>query len=158
MKKIFCKALSMVLCALSFIAAAEDSDHQELPIAQCNLKSSAACEYIGMYYTNVVGDDAKALPFFQKGCELNSKESCTFCGNIFAEGLVVGKDFERALNYYEKGCELKDGIACNLLGSFYENGENVDKDLKKALYYYNRACNEGDWAQSCETLKEISEK
>ena len=99
-----------------------------------------------------------ALPFFQKGCELNAKESCTFSGNIFAYGAVVDKDMEKALNYYEKGCELKDGIACNLLGSFYENGENVDKDQKKAFYYYTRACNEGDWAQACETLKEISEK
>lgn len=158
MNKSFNKAISVVVCGLSFLAVADDTDQSELPFEQCSMNKAAACEYLGMYYTNVVGDDAKALPFFQKGCELNAKESCTFCGNIFAEGAVVEKDFEKTLNYYEKGCELKDGIACNLLGSFYENGENVNKDLKKSIYYYTKGCNEGDWEQSCETLKEITEK
>lgn len=152
------KVISLVLCTMSFMSAADDKIEQELPVEQCNQNSAEACEHIGMYYTNVVGDDSKALPFFQKACELNAKESCTFSGNIFAYGAVVDKDMEKALNYYEKGCELKDGIACNLLGSFYENGENVDKDQKKAFYYYTRACNEGDWAQACETLKEISDR
>lgn len=116
------KVISLVLCTMSFMSAADDKNEHELPVEQCNQNSAEACEHIGMYYTNVVGDDSKALPFFQKGCE------------------------------------LKDGIACNLLGSFYENGENVNKDLKKAINYYTRACNEGDWAQACETLKEISDR
>ena len=158
MNKILRKNILLVLSSLSFMSVAGDIETQELPLEQCSLNNAEACEKIGMYYINVVGDDAKALPYLQKGCDLNAKDSCTFSGNIFAEGKVVQKDIEKALGYYEKACELKEGIACNLLGSFYENGENVNKDIKKAIYYYTRSCNEGDWAQACDILKELSEK
>jgi uncharacterized protein (TIGR03382 family) len=129
----------------------------------CKGKLAEACTTLGYVYLNgrggVTKDAAKALEYYEKGCDLKDADGCIGAYEVNAYGyLVVGSyDYAKGLPYLTKGCDkLKSGRACRRLAQLYDwggTGVTVDKDKATKLYassfpMLESDCKDGD-GESC---------
>lgn len=86
----------------------------------CNHDEPSSCYYTGLFYDyGHAGLDAasaktRAMPFFQKSCDLEFSLGCTGAGKLLQAGVGVEPDPEAAMAYLTKGCELGDPEGCDL--------------------------------------------
>jgi len=110
-------------------------------------------------------DDAKAVMYFQKGCESNNSQTgCEKLGERYEAGRGVAKDEKRAAGYWSKLCDQARSTACRRLAALYESGRGVARDpsaatalLTKANDLERGACERGD-PQACEHLKAAGQR
>lgn len=85
----------------------------------CEAKIAIGCEYAGSAYYQEK-QFAKAVEYFDKGCEHGLVESCLFAGYTYqmppAES-GVAKDLEKAKIYFKKGCDIGSAQCCSALES-----------------------------------------
>lgn len=80
-----------------------------------NIKS---CSSIGAMYQHGIKFDkdlAKAIEYFQKGCEKDNPDSCVRLANFYLLGVYVDINREKAFEIYQKACDLGDSNTCVLL-------------------------------------------
>lgn len=123
--------------------------------ASCAKGNGEDCLDLGAALTNGTGglekDFARALTFFEKGCELKSAVACRNAGILTGEERYGALDMKRSVDFYTRGCELNDGFACNDLGVDYDNALGVEEDEPKARGLFEKACTKGD-AKGCSNL------
>ncbi|EPT02547.1 hypothetical protein FOMPIDRAFT_1143800 [Fomitopsis schrenkii] len=105
--------------------------------------AALAAGYLGRMYLRgegVKADTATAQMWFQRGADLNEKESFNGLGIILRDGLVDGrKDVKKAMKYFTAaaGQELAEA-AVNLGKMHYDQG-----DIKVAAAYFENAMRHG---------------
>lgn len=90
-------------------------------------------------------DFSKAKWYYEKGMELNIKESYGLFAHILLfnnESIVI--DYAKIRDIVSKGTKLKDGNSSKILGYLYQNGYGVKKSERLAEKYYLKAIDEGD--------------
>ena len=68
----------------------------------------------------------------------------TMLGEMYLEGIIVEKDYEKAFFWLAKAANKDNVKAQYLLGTMYENGLHVAKNLDRAVSWYKKAAKSGD--------------
>ena len=93
--------------------------------------------------------------FFQSGfSELLPEQALLLLGNMYEEGRVVPRDYQKAVELYQKAAALGNATACNNLGYMYHNGYWVPQDYQKAAEWYQKAAALGN-ATACDNLGDM---
>lgn len=126
--------------------------HDSFKAACDQAQAGPACYLAGMQ----IGDPAKALPFFVKGCGAGSTLACDRARGELLEG--TNKDPQRYFDALAHGCSGGSPGACGILARHYAAGDQVTQDLTRAMKLAARGCNGGS-ALGCELLaaRELSE-
>ena len=145
MKKILAfLSLGLYLVAGDLESGVEAYKSQNFSLAKskfelaCQSGEKMGCENLAVMYVLGKGmskDSASAIKFYEKGCELGSKEACSGAGGIY-----VSSDKEKARTLLNKGCELGDGFSCATAGSYLLE----EKKFKEAYALFEKACKIGD--------------
>ena len=123
-----------------------------LPSAKaCN--TADACIAYAVIYEGADGNQHRALPYYEKACDLKDGSSCALAGSTYYE---EKQDFFKAIQYYEKACDFKFSISCNSLGILYAKGRGVRQDKVKAKKYFGKACVLGN-QKGCSNYKILNE-
>lgn len=72
-------------------------------------KYKDACSSLGWVYYLGMGinqNNAKALTYFKKACELKDGKSCSLVAELYEKGVGVVKDLEQSKKYYEEACKI----------------------------------------------------
>jgi serine/threonine protein kinase len=92
-----------------------------------------------------------AAPLLDKACTGGNGEACKDLGNLYHDGIGVGKDGSHAASLYAKACSSSPPTGCNTLGVMYRNGDGVAQSDSRAADLYTQACNAND-ALGCSNL------
>ncbi len=68
----------------------------------------------------------------------------TMLGEMYLEGIIVQKDYEKAFFWLAKAANSDNIKAQYLLGTMYENGLHVAKNIDRAVSWYKKAASRGD--------------
>jgi hypothetical protein len=101
-------------------------------------------------------DKAKAVPLFQKACDLQDWRSCASLATLYFVGSVVPKDLEKASALFQRACVNGNGAACGALhglGMSYQSGDGVEQSDAKAAECFKHAC-AGGHRPACTALQE----
>jgi TPR repeat protein len=136
-------------------ALTEIQDPKRLPPeVACTGGFGPACHLLGTQYrdgTGVAKDPAKALAYFQKGCDIGHGASCASLGWAYEDGVGVAKDPAKAFTLYRKACEDNDRWACTRLAFALASGAGVEQDVPEAARLLDKSCAAGD-AMACAKL------
>jgi len=112
-----------------------------------------ACTKLGLFwYEGHMGpkDPARAMEFFEKGCELGEALGCGGVSMLYYLGEGVEADRGKAREYAGKACSKGDSESChNAAVMWWE--EQTEEGVKKAMELYAGAC-EQKYAPSCYEL------
>ena len=104
-----------------------------------------------VYFTGGFGlaaDQAKAVSFFEQGCDGGLVDSCYNAGVAYDKGLGAPQDRDQAEKLYTKSCELGYGDACNNLGYLYVSKGDL-RGFSKGLGWVKKGCDAGN-KKSCQ--------
>ena len=89
-------------------------------------------------------DYKKANEYFQRACDKDHAEGCTWLGlsHDWARGTEL--DIEHAATLYQRACELGSGRGCNAIGRAYSQGRGRTLDINKANQYFEKGCGLGN--------------
>jgi TPR repeat protein len=113
----------------------------------CELGEKYACRDAA-FALDRANQSAKAVPFYQKGCDLDDGECCYDLSVDYATGDGVAKDPARSLALVTKSCDLQSKLACKNLALLYDRGEGVKADAAKAFALAVKACDDGPGVDS----------
>ena len=85
-----------------------------------------------------------AIDSFEKAAEMGYVEAMSKLGQMYYDGIGIGKDVSVAFGWFSKAAEKGDRNAMSQIAGMYKKGEGVKKDFDKAMYWYNEATNSGD--------------
>jgi TPR repeat protein len=94
-------------------------------------------------------DNARAVPFLEKGCAANNGPACYLLGEKYGYALGVEVDVAKAEALYKQAFELvsascpKQGPACFVLGTAYADGHGAEQDLARAFTAFEQGCTAG---------------
>lgn len=130
---------------LAFCTAPALADMKE-DVEACHRGDKVSCEDVADAYDagdGVPHDQAKALEYYNKACQMDSAYGCRrygiFIDPYFEEYKVV-KNQQGSAAAYKKGCDLNDAGACNNLAVNYRDGIGVEKNILLAKQYLTKAC------------------
>ena len=108
------------------------------------LENNASAQYIvGMFYLDgnygLDADTIQALNWINKAVDQGYDVAQVALANLYIEGAIVPKDFDRALKLLEQSATQGNAAAMNNLGWMYEKGNGVSRNDQKALHYYQEA-------------------
>jgi len=86
---------------------------------------------------------AKALEYYQIGCERNQGAACKSLGSMHFSGEAGKKDDEAAFALMKKACELGDLNGCADYSGYLRAGIGTDTDLVLSRKIAATACNDG---------------
>ncbi|XP_003743986.1 cytochrome c oxidase assembly factor 7 homolog [Galendromus occidentalis] len=93
-------------------------------------------------------DQAKALEYQKKACDLGWKEGCLVAGYQL-EDLATDGDILAATEYFKRACDLNSDEGCDRASAMYHRGTGpIPRNLQKCVDYAVRACDLGH-AQAC---------
>jgi TPR repeat protein len=110
---------------------------------------AASCTQMGEFLeaggSGLTKDSAKAVAFFERGCDKGDEQACVDLGFSLREGLGTQKDAAKARDVFAKGCKKNEqgkwqGKGCVWLGEAYEDGIGGGKDPTSAMELYADAC------------------
>lgn len=144
MKKITWTALAILFTLLFYanvFAARGIKDSFESMKPLCDKDVSHSCFKIGERFRTLDRDNKKALPYFEKACNLGHYTACSHAGIILMmRGTPYSKEFKKAKIYFQSACDKKHDKACYNLGSlFYKEGRQ-----KKAIKFFDMSCELGN--------------
>ncbi len=122
----------------------------ELNERACGFGHGNSCMQVGLAYfwgQGVTKDSARALQFFETGCEAGSDYACFNAG----VSLVDQNQAEKGARYHARACDLDNPMSCTNLGLLHENGRGVAHDQAKANQLYDKGC-EGNNYVGCANL------
>jgi hypothetical protein len=133
----------MILLALYAVPALADV---KADIEACHRGDKVRCEDVADAYEEGDGvqlDQAKALEYYDKACQMDSAYGCRSYGlyvdPVFEE-YKVEKNLQASNMAYKKGCDLSDAASCNNIGVIYRDGIGVEKNPLLAKQYLTKAC------------------
>ncbi|MDR2789628.1 MAG: sel1 repeat family protein [Campylobacteraceae bacterium] len=121
-------------------AAKNEAKAQSILERSCteNYNSKNECYKFGMSYLES-GNTAKALYFFEFGCERRQDfESCRKLGSLYVQGSQ--KDYFKASSYLEKACDLRNTQSCYDLAVLYTDRKSPITNANDAKKYFDQAC------------------
>lgn len=112
--------------------------------------------YLGEMYKRDDYFSIEAADLFQISAIHGYTKSQTKVGDMYSDGNLIPKDYQRAFKWYEKAAEQGDAEAQCHLGFMYKYGRGAPKDPQKSLEYFQKSAVQGfDVAQEqLEKLKE----
>ena len=112
-------------------------------------------------------DQASALKYFSKACELDNAIGCDFAGKLLTNcepsiPASMPRDNKLGMQYLERGCNLKDtsnkyesSECCYSAAFFYDFGlDGIEKNVEKAIEYGIKAC-KLDNVKACKLVSEL---
>ncbi|WP_085909151.1 tetratricopeptide repeat protein [Kiloniella majae] len=76
----------------------------------CHIGFAASCAELGSIYRRAPGsvrqDNAKALEFLERACDLNSSKGCKLLGDMYKTGIYVEQNSTKANQLYKKSASL----------------------------------------------------
>lgn len=121
---------------------------------QCEDDVPFACFRMGVAHTygrfDLEKDDAAAVRYFEKACDLDFATACHDAGAYYAVGSGVPLNPLRARQLYDRGCELGGILGCTAAGLSYRKVE--PKNAYTARKRFARGCELGD-AGACDLSK-----
>ena len=98
----------------------------EINLGLCEEKDyGPACNAVG--FVHALGeagfekDAARALPFFERACDLDHAGGCERAGKHWNYLLNPDRDIAKAVTFFERGCELGNRYACTDLERLQED-------------------------------------
>jgi TPR repeat protein len=132
----------------------------------CDKDVADGCQWAGLllgtgrFAPAVPADQAKAVAFYQRGCDRGSADACFDLGSKYQLGLGVAKDEAKAAQLYAGACNAGNAMACVNLGWMAKQGIAVPKDALRAATLFARACDAGGGigaARGCALLADMLE-
>ncbi|MEJ2609340.1 MAG: tetratricopeptide repeat protein [Candidatus Thiodiazotropha sp.] len=117
-------------------------------IEACHRGDKVSCEDLADAYDTGDGvphDQAKALEYYNKACQMDSAYGCRWYGIYIDpdfEEYKVEKNQQACAAAYKKGCDLDDASSCNNIGVIHRDGIGVEKNALLAKQYLTKACYE----------------
>lgn len=140
-------AAVVLLCSGNGVFAASP-DRVKLEKACQSGKAQSCIEVATMWAEGDRGpvDDAKALGFFQKACDLDEPLGCHEAARYYDTGVadVVKSDLERALKLYDSACQGGYLESCRTAAAIYSRDKRRPADLPRARATFEKACALGD--------------
>lgn len=135
----------------------------EACVRRCEVKGRVKdCESAGVALTAggaLKVDETRAAKYFQKSCEMKSRNSCFNLAGLLEDGKTVPHDNAKAVSLYTTACELGRGDACHLAAQRLDEGDGVPKDHKKAVALLAKGCVADDYsATACTDLRDVATK
>ena len=86
-----------------------------------------ACGLLGLFHSEGIGtrqDYTKARTYAQRGCDLDSANSCELLGRLYYRSRSQGgvKSLQSAKRYYGKGCDLGQQTSCDKYKALNQQG------------------------------------
>lgn len=94
----------------------------------------------------------KALELYDAGCELGSPMACLRASEIYGDGIVVERDFDKTIDYLKEACDYDLDQACYM--AFEMEKSLTGKYHHTLRYEMKMGCNKGE-IMSCAALKVI---
>lgn len=88
-------------------------------------------------------DQETALNYFMAAADDGFPQAQYYVGQIYENGLGVGRDYEKALEFYMAAADEEFAPALNQIGYMYFNGYGVDVNFATAAYYQKLAALQG---------------
>ncbi len=85
----------------------------------------------------------QAIEWWKEDATKGDASSAYRLGTVYADGIVVKRDYAEARKWYEMGAKGGDRDAMFDLGSIHENGFGVEASLPEAARWYRDAANLG---------------
>ena len=105
------KALFLALIAINSAFAISDGEIQANN--RCVNGSAKDCEILGELYA-YKNDYARAVPYFQRSCELNKANGCYNLAILYLNGHGVAQSPAATRHYANKACELGHQSGCEI--------------------------------------------
>ncbi len=107
----------------------------------CIEKGDACNSLAHLYYEEKYGvrDKAKAIEFWEKGCELENRISCSMLVSLLYFGDLEFQDQVRAFQLAESLCNQAP-YYCVVLGEIYIQKSYAKFDVEKAFLNFKKAC------------------
>jgi TPR repeat protein len=99
----------------------------------------------------VAQDEARAVGFYRRACDLGDLAGCTNLGQHLKSGKGIAKNEAEAFRLTKKSCDGRFPLACFNLGLLYRDGIGTAKDQDKANRSFEFACKAG-LAAGCSRL------
>ena len=90
------------------------------------------------------GKTTVALRCYQKSADKGNLKAMLKLAEIYEDGIIVKKDFNKSFKLYLKAAEKGDISSMVKVGEYYADGRGVTKDLKEAHKFYEKAAQKGN--------------
>jgi uncharacterized protein len=110
---------------------------------QCDAGDAGSCYNLANKLWKPAGrdrDSKRAMPLFEKACELGDENACNTLGLFHWER----GDYGKALSLYKRACDAGESSACGNLGTMFKNGKGVPRSETRAAMFYRQACDAGN--------------
>jgi len=125
---------------------------------QCADGIGHACVMLGIAHQvgkRAPKDEAAAVTYFEKGCDLGEGSGCWYAGSCHLQGRGTTKDVARAITLLTKACDKEEKNGCLDLGEAYQ--KRTPPDVPRALEAYDRGCKlDYDWC--CNRARDLRAK
>jgi hypothetical protein len=115
---------------------------------QCERGSAPSCARIGYLLAHGEGgfvrNEAEAVPFYQRACELGHAPACFYLGVMYALEGQPRKDEKVASDYWDQACADGFPAACSNLGLMRARDASTPAERGRAIDLLARACAGGD--------------
>ncbi len=119
--------------------------------------ASAMFELGCMYEKGTTIDIKKAIEWYEKAADLDSRAAMHRLGEIYLKGQGVSQDIEKGIEWYEKATDLNSGYAMLMLGETYLKGQGVPQDYKKSKEWLKKALNLGNLSKNADFMRYVFE-
>lgn len=145
------------LAVLMARAGADPEETMRMYRASCAEENTLACFNLA-FQLEQREELAEAATFYEKACDLGSREACNTLAIAYRYGRGVEVDPARAAAIYEETC-LQRGFAmsCNNIGTMFSTGSGVPRDLAAAAMFYQRGCSLG-FGRACTNYGNVLSK
>ncbi len=89
-------------------------------------------------------NESAAFGWYLKSAQNGNMKAATHLGNMYSNGIGVGKDAKAAAQWLEKAANSGDPVAERILSRFYALGEGVPKNDQTAVQWMRRSAEQGD--------------
>lgn len=89
-------------------------------------------------------DGKEAVKQLEKAAKKGNDRAMYNLGVLYAEGNLIGQDYEKAVHWYEQAAAQSNSSALYNLGVMYADGKGVEQSNMKARRYLNDAADKGD--------------
>lgn len=101
------------------------------------------------------GNDVAAAHWIEQSAQQGLPQAQAHIGNMYLQGLGVGRDAAKALAYLNQAAEQGEPRALGDLGVLYANGDGVEQDLSTAADYFIRSLEKGGGQHAKEYLRDL---
>ena len=105
-------------------------------------KAKKKLDYLKVYKGASLYEQGKyeeALSCFKESAKEGNSDAMTWLGNLYKDGIGVGRDNCKAMSWYVKAADIGNAVAMCNIGWMYDKGLGVDQNYDQAMRWYIKA-------------------